>query len=123
MTLAALASADPHVAKAHAWALGRIEGRVPVDQMAAAVGLSHRTLARRIEHVTGLSPVRFLQRLRMERALALMDTTRLPFETIASRVGYAESSTLRRLFKQSGLSARAIRARPARTSSMSEPRG
>jgi len=123
MTLAALASADPHVAKAHAWALTRIEVRVAIDEMAAAVGLSHRTLARRIEHVTGLSPVRFLQRLRMERALHLMDTTRLPFETIASRVGYAESSTLRRIFKDSGLSARAIRSRPApRISSMSERR-
>jgi len=123
MTLAALVAADPHVAKAHDWALKRIDARVPIDQMAAAVGLSHRTLARRLEHVTGLSPVRFLQRLRMERALHLMDTTRLPFETIASRVGYAESSTLRRLFKDSGLSARAIRARPVpRTSSM-ENRG
>lgn len=111
MTLATLASADPHVAKAHAWALKRIDARVPVDEMARAVGLSHRTLARRVEHVTGLSPVRFLQRLRMERALHLMDTTRLPFETIASRVGYAESSTLRRLFKDSGLSPRAIRSR------------
>jgi transcriptional regulator GlxA family with amidase domain len=123
MTLAALATGDPHVAKAHAWALKRIEARVRVDAMAAAVGLSHRTLARRLEHVTGLSPVRFLQRLRMERALHLMDTTRLPFETIAARVGYAESSTLRRLFKDSGLSARAIRARPVpRTSSMSDRR-
>jgi len=113
MTLAVMVTADPHVARAHAWALRRIDTRVPIDQMAAAVGLSHRTLARRVEHVTGLSPVRFLQRLRLERALHLMDTTRLPFETIASRVGYAESSTLRRLFKDSGLSARTIRSRPS----------
>ena len=124
MTLAALAAADPHVAKVHAWALGRLETRVRIDQMAAAAGLSHRTLARRLEHVTGLSPVRFLQRLRMERALHLIDTTRLPFETIAARVGYAESSTLRRLLKDSGLGARAIRSRPApRASSMPEPHG
>jgi transcriptional regulator GlxA family with amidase domain len=113
MALAALASADPHVARAHAWALKRIGTRVRIDQMAAAVGLSHRTLARRVEHVTGLSPVRFMQRLRVERALHLIDTTRLPFETIAARVGYADSSTLRRLFKDSGLSARAIRSRPS----------
>ena len=124
MTLAALVAADPDVARVHAWALERIETRVRMDQMAAAAGLSHRTLARRLEHVTGLSPVRFLQRLRMERALHLMDTTRLPFETIASRVGYAESSTLRRLFKDSGLGARAIRSRPVpRASSLSEARG
>ncbi|HMK80630.1 MAG TPA: helix-turn-helix domain-containing protein [Xanthobacteraceae bacterium] len=113
MTLAALVAADPHVARVHAWALKRIDTRVPIAEMAAAVGLSHRTLARRVAHVTGLSPVRFLQRLRLERALHLMDTTRLPFETIAARVGYAESSTLRRLFKDSGLGARAMRSRPS----------
>ena len=118
MALAVLAQADPQVAKVHAWALKRIDARLPIDAMAAAAGLSHRTLARRLEHVTGLSPVRFLQRLRMERALHLIDTTRLPFETIAARVGYAESSTLRRLFKDSGLSARAIRARPAAQASI-----
>jgi transcriptional regulator GlxA family with amidase domain len=124
MTLAPLAAADPHVARAHAWVLKRIETRVRINQIAAAVGLSHRTLARRVEHVTGLSPVRFLQRLRLERALHLIDTTRLPFETIATRVGYAESSTLRRLLKDSGLSARAIRSRPTlRPSPMPEWHG
>ena len=49
--------------------------------------------------------MRFLQRLRVERAVELIETTKLPLDEIARRVGYAEPSTLRRLIARSGLGA------------------
>lgn len=81
----------------------RLEEGFSVDDLAAAVELSPRTFARRIARATGMSPVRFLQRLRVERAVELVETTRLPFEAIARRVGYAEPSTLRRLLRRDGI--------------------
>lgn len=112
MALSLLAVADDRIATAQEWAREHLIDGVSVDALAAAAGLAPRTFARRVERVTGLSPVRFLQRLRIERAVELMETTRLPFEEIARRVGYAEPSTLRRLLrKEGGAGPRELRAR------------
>lgn len=80
-------------------------------QLAAAAGLSPRTFARRVHDVTGHSPVRFLQRLRVERAVELAATTRLPVEEVARYVDYAEASTLRCLLRREGRSVGAMRAK------------
>ena len=107
-----LVAADEPVRRAQAWARDRLEAGLTVDDLAAAAGLAPRTFSRRIERVTGLSPVRFLQRLRVERAVELIETTRLPFEEIARQVGYAEPSTLRRLLrKDGGVGPRELRSR------------
>lgn len=105
MALGFLAAADEHVARAERWARKRLGEGFTVDELAAAAGLSPRTFARRVERAVGLSPVRFLQRLRVERAVELIETTKLPLDEIARRVGYAEPSTLRRLIARSGLGA------------------
>jgi transcriptional regulator GlxA family with amidase domain len=102
MALSHLAGADERVAQAERWARNRLERPCTVDDLAAAAGLTPRTFARRVSRATGLSPIHFLQRLRIERAVELMETTKLPFEEIARRVGYAEPSTLRRLIRRDG---------------------
>ena len=110
MALGYLAAADPQVARAEAWARERLEEGFAIDAMAAAAGLAPRTFARRVERATGLSPVRFLQRLRVERAMELLETTSLPVEEVARRVGYAEPTTLRRLLRRdTGRAPRALR--------------
>lgn len=103
MALGFLAAADERVARAERWARKRLGEDFTVDDLAAAAALSPRTFARRVERAVGLSPVRFLQRLRVERAVELLETTKLPLEEIARQVGYAEPSTLRRLIRRSGL--------------------
>ena len=102
MALGFLAAADERIARADAFARKRLADDIKVDDLAAAAGLSPRTFARRVARATGLSPVRFLQRLRVERAMELLETTRLPFDEIACQVGYAEPSTLRRLIRRNG---------------------
>lgn len=107
-----LAAANESVARAAAWARSRLDQAVGVNDLAKAAGLSPRTFARRVSGATGLSPVQFLQQLRMERAVELIETTALPFETIAFRVGYADPSTLRGVIRRNlGLGPREIRAR------------
>jgi transcriptional regulator GlxA family with amidase domain len=112
MAISLLSASDQGVSRAAEWARARLEDGVDVTGLASAAGLSPRTFARRVRRVTGLSPVRFLQRLRAERAIELVETTRLPFDEIARRVGYAEPSTLRQLVRStSGLGPRELRMR------------
>jgi len=110
MAISFLASADERIARAEAWARPRLGESFPIERLAEAAGLTPRTFARRVTRATGLSPVRFLQRLRVERAVELLETTRLPLDEVARQVGYAEPSTLRRLLRREGAAgAREIR--------------
>lgn len=112
MALGFLAAADEHVACAEAWARKRLDKAFTVVDLAAAAGLAPRTFARRVEQATGLSPVRFLRRLRVERAVELLETSAVAFEEIARQVGYAEPTTLRRALQQeAGRTARDLRAK------------
>ncbi len=111
MAISFLSAADERISRTERWLKARLDESIPVGAMAAAAGLAPRTFARRLERITGLSPVRFLQRLRVERAIELLETTRLSFDEIATCVGYAEPSTLRRLLRRNGApGAREIRS-------------
>lgn len=102
MAASYLTSFDERIGRAERWARERLNETLSVGALADAAGLTTRTFARRLERVAGLSPIRFLQRVRVERAVELLETTRLPFDEIARRVGYAEPSTLRRLLRRHG---------------------
>ena len=71
-----------------------------MEELAEAVALAPRTFARRIAATCGGSPIQFVQRIRIETARYLLETTRLSVDEIARRVGYAEPSTLRRLMRR-----------------------
>lgn len=110
MSLALMVADDAEFARAERWARKRLADGVTVEDMAGILNVSTRTLARRVEKATGLSPVRFLQRLRMERAIELLETTTHSVERISHMVGYAEPTTLRRLLKRElGEAPRALR--------------
>lgn len=112
MAIGLLAAANEEVSRAAAWARPRLGEAIGVTDLAAAVGQSPRTFARRVTAATGLSPVQFLQQLRVERAVELIETTGLPFEAIAYQVGYSDPSTLRGLIRRgAGLGPRDLRAR------------
>ncbi len=61
---------------------------------------------------TGTARSRFVQRVRLEVATDLLRDTTLSVDEIATRVGYADASTLRRIVRRElGLSAGEIRLR------------
>jgi transcriptional regulator GlxA family with amidase domain len=100
MAINYLASQDPKIAKAETWARDNIARDFSIEELAKAVALAPRTFARRVAVTCGLTPIQFVQRIRLETARWLLETTRLPVDEIARKVGYAEASTLRRLIRR-----------------------
>ena len=100
MAISYLAGQDERIAKAEQWVRANIERDFAIEELAAAVALAPRSFARRMAATCGISPIQFVQRIRLETARFLLETTRLPLDEIARRVGYAEPSTLRRLIRR-----------------------
>jgi transcriptional regulator GlxA family with amidase domain len=100
MAITYLASQDPRMAKAEKWVRDNIARDFAIEELARAVALAPRTFARRTAATCGVSPIQFVQRIRLETARFLLETTRLSVDEIARQVGYAEPSTLRRLIRR-----------------------
>jgi transcriptional regulator GlxA family with amidase domain len=71
-----------------------------VAELARRLGTSERSLLRHFHQHYGESPLAHLQRLRVERAKALLETSLLSFDEIVERCGYRDASSFRRLFKR-----------------------
>lgn len=67
-------------------------------QIAARVGLSERTLARRMLAATGVTARRYVAELRLERSEVLLRTGDLALVHIAQECGFASASALSRAF-------------------------
>lgn len=70
-----------------------------VSRLAEKVYLSETQFRRVFRRVTGMSPVRFIQRQRIERACALLRTTELGVERVAEMCGFADAPFFNRVFK------------------------
>ncbi len=91
---------DPTVVAAERWIDGHLSHPIRIAELSAELGVSPRTLARRITTATGASPVKFIQRRRLLQATHLIETTSLSIDAIAERVGYQDGTALRKLIKR-----------------------
>jgi len=91
---------DPAVAAAERWIDEHIAGPLTVRELSKAVAMSEKTLSRKVQAATGLSPIRLIQRRRLMLATHLIETTKTPIEEVAAMVGYRDSTTLRRLIRR-----------------------
>ncbi|HZX39033.1 MAG TPA: helix-turn-helix domain-containing protein, partial [Streptomyces sp.] len=108
----ALAQSDPLVAAFERWARLHLEEPISVVDAARSLGVSERTLQRTVRRVLGMSPVRFVQALRVEQASHLLRTTGLSLDSIARKVGYEHANTLRVLLRErTGSTTAALRGR------------
>jgi transcriptional regulator GlxA family with amidase domain len=84
----------------------------PVDEMVRWSGLAPRTFKRRFKLATDHTPIAYVQRIRIERAKRLLETSDEPIEEISWAVGYEDPASFRRLFKRlTGLTPGAYRQR------------
>ena len=82
-----------------AWAVERLAMPLSVNDLAAHLGVSPRTLARRFAEQLGTSPGAWLLSRRVAAARTLLEETDLPVEAVATRVGLASPVNLRRRFR------------------------
>jgi transcriptional regulator GlxA family with amidase domain len=74
----------------------RFAGSLPLEEIASTCGVSERTLTRRFAEATGLTPLRYQQLLRLERAEHLIGHG-ATVEAAARTVGFQDARMLRRL--------------------------
>jgi transcriptional regulator GlxA family with amidase domain len=103
---------DAIVAEAQTWAAEHYREARPVAAMTARSGLAERTFKRRFRRATGMTPIEYVQTLRLEEAKRRLETSDEPVEGIAIEVGYEDASFFRRLFRRKvGLTALEYRRR------------
>lgn len=97
---ATLSSLDGDIIEIDRWLRNNFSKEISLQSIASGLAMSTRTLDRRVRKSLGISPIKLLQRIRIERAIHLIETTNQPLQKIASQVGYQNTSTLRRLLKR-----------------------
>ncbi|MFE5494322.1 GlxA family transcriptional regulator [Streptomyces virginiae] len=89
---------DERLAEVLAWAGANLHEPLPVAELARRALMSKRSFARRFTAATGTTPHAWLRSLRLSSAEELLETTDLPVEEIARRVGYGSAAILREQF-------------------------
>lgn len=103
---------DEAVVALQAWMEADPSRGFRIAELAARAGLSARSVHRRFTGATGMTPVEYLHRLRVEAAKRLLEGSSLSFERITEQVGYADARGFSRLFKaRVGLAPRDYRER------------
>jgi PAS domain S-box-containing protein len=69
-------------------------------ELAAAVGISERSLHRKIRQAMGLTPHEFMLRMRIEAAAELLATTDQPISQIAIQYGFCDQSAFTKQFSR-----------------------
>lgn len=103
---------DAAIEAAQAWLATHFSVGSPVEEMVRRSGLAARTFKRHFKDATGLAPIDYVQRLRIEDAKRRLERTDISADEISWQVGYQDAAFFRRLFKRTtGLTPGAYRRR------------
>jgi transcriptional regulator GlxA family with amidase domain len=103
---------DAEIAAAQRWLAEHFSIASPVEGMIRRSKLAERTFKRRFTAATGLTPIDYVQRLRVEDAKRRLERTDAPVDEVSWRVGYEDAAFFRRLFKRiTGMTPGAYRKR------------
>src|SRR4029077_6865812 len=103
---------DSVVERAQHWLQKNMARDIRMSDLARAIAVSDRTMARRFVAAIGQTPLAYLQAVRLQAARALLETGDMTVQSIAAQVGYSDASSFSRLFRQGvGLSPGSYRRR------------
>jgi transcriptional regulator GlxA family with amidase domain len=101
---------DATIRSTQEWLRGHFSIANPIEQAVRQSGIPERSFKRRFKNATGLAPIDYVQRLRVEEAKRRLERTAAPIDEIGWNVGYEDSAFFRRLFKRmTGITAGAYR--------------
>jgi len=89
---------DGRIADGMAWALENLDNPITLDDLAARSSLSRRSYLRQFARATGTTPIKWLIEQRIQASLALLESSTLSIEQIATRVGFESAVTYRHHF-------------------------
>ncbi|MFP5245388.1 MAG: GlxA family transcriptional regulator, partial [Thermoanaerobaculia bacterium] len=91
---------DADIESAQQWLSGHLSIANPVEEMIRRSNLAERTFKRRFVSATGLTPIAYVQRLRIEDAKRRLERTDASVDEVSWNVGYEDAAFFRRLFKR-----------------------
>ncbi len=89
----------------HDWLLSNLSRpELQIDSLAEFMAMSPRHFSRCFHEQTGMTPGKYLENIRLEKARELLGTTKQPIKSVAYMCGFEQEERLRRLFiKQLGI--------------------
>ncbi len=106
------AATRPSLRELQEWIPAHLAEDLTVASLAERAFMSPRNFARAFRRELGVTPAAYIERLRVERARALLECSDAPAKAIAAQCGFATVETLRRAFaRHVGTSPGAYRAR------------
>ncbi|MCE3252703.1 MAG: transcriptional regulator [Cellvibrio sp.] len=103
---------DAEINSAQQWLSTHFSVANAVDEMIKHSPLAERTFKRRFTAAAGITPIAYVQRLRIEDAKRRLERTNTSIDEISWRVGYEDAAFFRRLFKRTtGMAPSAYRKR------------
>ena len=101
----------------HDWIRTNLDGDLSVPALARAAAMSPRNFARVYPRETGESPARAVEKIRIEAAIDLLESSTDPIKSIAHRIGFGDDERMRRaVLKAYGVSPQDYRSRFGRPS-------
>ncbi|MGI4862812.1 MAG: GlxA family transcriptional regulator [Janthinobacterium lividum] len=101
----------PLLSSLRPWLATHLHAAISVERMAEQVHMSPRNFARVFVKATGLTPARYVEKLRLGAARHYLEETSLGLDQVAAACGLGTAVTLRRVFlKELQLSPRRYRA-------------
>jgi len=83
-----------------------------ISLLADLACMTERTFLRKFTQSTTLKPIQYIQRVRVQKACELLESTTQSFEQIALNIGYEDVNSFRKVFmKITGLTPSAFKAR------------
>jgi AraC family transcriptional activator FtrA len=82
------------------WALEHLDEPLTVETLARRALMSPRTFARRFRAATGTTPLQWVLRQRISSAQRMLETSDVPIEVIAQRIGFGSAAVLRTHFRR-----------------------
>jgi transcriptional regulator GlxA family with amidase domain len=93
----ALQRGDTRFEHLHAWIADHLRADLSVAALATAASMSERSFVRHYRRLTGMTPARAIERIRVEAARQLLEQGQ-PVKRAAARSGFGSEETMRRSF-------------------------
>lgn len=90
---------DDLILKTQDWIECNYKENITISKLERVANCSGKTLTRRFQKATGLSPSAYIQKMRIETAKRLLESKDMTFNEVTWDVGYSDSSSFHKAFK------------------------